>query len=158
MHKVMIELRLANLVNEATDEDFDPVLTPAQTYQKLLRQQTEKIRFKEMAGRIAAVMLVPYPPGIPMSMPGERLGKADSPVIRLILAMEEFGKRFPGFERETHGIEVDGDGDYWMRAVIEEDESRKKKKKRKRREPPPSNAPPVNKQRLKIKPVRRSTE
>jgi arginine decarboxylase len=55
-----------------------------------------------------------------MSMPGERLGGAESPVIKLILAMEQFGKRFPGFEREVHGIEVDGDGNYWMRAVIEE--------------------------------------
>ena len=52
-------------------------------------------------------------------MPGERLGSAESPVIKLILAMEEFGKRFPGFEREVHGIEVDAEGNYWMRAVIE---------------------------------------
>ena len=157
MHRAMMDLRLANLVNEATDEDFDPVLTPAQTYQTLLKHQTEKIRFAEMAGRIAAVMLVPYPPGIPMSMPGERLGNADSPVIKLILAMEEFGKQFPGFERETHGIEVDGEGNYWMRAVIEAD-GKKKKKKDRDKQAPPSNAPPVNKQRLKIKPVRRSTE
>lgn len=55
-----------------------------------------------------------------MSMPGERLGGPESPVIKLILAMERFGKRFPGFEREVHGIEVDPDGNYWMRAVIEE--------------------------------------
>ncbi len=103
----MIELNLAGLVNDACDEDFDPVLTPAQTYQKLVRGETEKLRFAEMAGRIAAVMLVPYPPGIPMSMPGERLGGPNTPVIKLILAMEEFGKRFPGFEREVHGIEVD---------------------------------------------------
>jgi arginine decarboxylase len=120
MHAAMIELDLPGLVNAACDEDFDPVLTPAQTYQKLVRHETERIRFKEMAGRIAACMLVPYPPGIPMSMPGERLGSVESPVIRLILAMEQFGKRFPGFEREVHGIEVDGDGNYWMRAVIEE--------------------------------------
>jgi arginine decarboxylase len=72
-----------------------------------------------MARRIAAVMLVPYPPGIPMSMPGERLGDAASPVVKLIVAMEEFGRRFPGFERETHGIETDDEGKYWMRAVIE---------------------------------------
>ena len=52
-------------------------------------------------------------------MPGERLGSKESAVIRLILATEEFGKRFPGFEREVHGIEVDPQGDYWMRAVIE---------------------------------------
>jgi arginine decarboxylase len=156
MHRVMIELNLAGLVNEATDEDFDPVLTPAQTYQKLVRSQTEKIRFAEMAGRIAAVMLVPNPPGIPMSMPGERLGSAESPVIRLILAMEEFGKRFPGFERETHGIEVDADGNYWMRAVIEKKTN--KKKKRTRPAPPSSNAPPLPKPRLKSKPIRRSGE
>ncbi len=119
MHAAMVQLNLSGLVNDACDEDFDPILTPAQTYQKLLRHETEKIRFTEMAGRIAAVMLVPYPPGIPMSMPGERLGSAESPVIKLILAMEEFGKRFPGFEREVHGIEVDAEGNYWMRAVIE---------------------------------------
>ena len=119
MHRAMIELNLAGLVNDACDEDFDPVLTPAQTYQKLVRGETERLRFADMAGRIAAVMLVPYPPGIPMSMPGERLGNAQSPVIRLILAMEEWGKRFPGFEREVHGIEVDGEGNYWMRGVIE---------------------------------------
>jgi arginine decarboxylase len=119
MHSAMIELNLAGLVNAACDEDFDPVLTPAQTYQKLVRHETERIPFTEMPGRIAAVMLVPYPPGIPMSMPGERLGGPESPVIRLILAMEKFGTRFPGFEREVHGIEVDSDGKYWMRAVIE---------------------------------------
>ena len=55
-----------------------------------------------------------------MSMPGERLGSVESPVIKLILAMEQFGKRFPGFEREVHGIEVDGEGNYWMRGVVEE--------------------------------------
>jgi arginine decarboxylase len=146
MHAVMIQLNLAGLVNDACDEDFDPILTPAQTYQKLLRGETEKVRFSEMAGRIAAVMLVPYPPGIPMSMPGERLGGAESPVIKLILAVEEFGKRFPGFEREVHGIEVDGDGNYWMRAVIEApDKKRSGNGNSKQR--PPNAAPPVKRKK-----------
>lgn len=144
MHAVMMQLRLANLVGEACDEDFDPVLTPAQTYQKLLRNETEKIRFTDMPGRIAAVMLVPYPPGIPMSMPGERFGGADSPVIRLILAMEEFGKRFPGFEREVHGVEVDSEGNYWMRSVVESTNKRRNGNGKHR---PPSSAPPVKKPR-----------
>ncbi len=127
MHAAMIELNLSNLVNAACDEDFDPILTPTQAYQKLIRGQTNRIPFEQMAGRIAAVMLVPYPPGIPMSMPGERLGDANSPVVKLILAMEEFGQRFPGFEREVHGIETDADGKYWMRAVTEEPKGRKPK-------------------------------
>jgi arginine decarboxylase len=153
MHAAMIELDLAGLVNAACDEDFDPVLTPAQTYQKLVRHETERIRFKDMAGRIAAVMLVPYPPGIPMSMPGERLGGPESPVIRLILAMEQFGKRFPGFEREVHGIEVDADGNYWMRAVVEDKPKKLRKSKR-----PPASEPPIGAPRLPSRPVRHSTE
>ncbi len=151
MNTAMKQMNLAGLVNEACDEDFDPVLTPAQTYQKLLRNGTERIRFNEMAGRITAVMLVPYPPGIPMSMPGERLGGPESPVIRLILAMEEFGKRFPGFEREVHGIEVDLHGDYWMRSVIESPGARKNGNSKHR---PPNSAPPVKKRKRSPSPVR----
>jgi arginine decarboxylase len=52
-------------------------------------------------------------------MPGERLGDSASPVVKLIVAMEEFDRRFPGFERETDGIETDDEGKYWMRAVVE---------------------------------------
>jgi arginine decarboxylase len=164
MHRAMVEMDLAGLVNAACDEDFDPVLTPAQTYQKLVRGETERLRFEKMAGRIAAVMLVPYPPGIPMSMPGERLGGPNTPVIKLILAMEEFGKRFPGFEREVHGIEVDAEGDYWMRGVIEQPLKRVRKRKAKIaapiEEPPGSNPPEeelVGVGHLDSKPIRRST-
>jgi arginine decarboxylase len=52
-------------------------------------------------------------------MPGERMGDTDSPIIKLLLALEKFGKQFPGFEREVHGIELGTDGEYWMRSVIE---------------------------------------
>jgi arginine decarboxylase len=143
MHAAMIELRLSALEAEACELDTHEVLTPAQTYQKLLRNGTEKVKFTEMAGRIAGVMLVPYPPGIPVCMPGERLGGPDSPVIKLILALEEFGKRFPGFEREVHGIEVDAAGEYWMRAVIETNGNGKRSKGKN----PPNSAPPVKRKR-----------
>jgi arginine decarboxylase len=151
MHSAMVEMNLSGLVNAACDEDFDPVLTPAQAYQKLVRGETEKIPFEQMAGRIAAVMLVPYPPGIPMSMPGERLGDKHSPVMKLIIAMEEFGRRFPGFERETHGIETGEDASYWMRAVIEAKPKRKSRKK-------PVFVADADKQPLKSRPVRRAGE
>lgn len=143
MHAAMVELRLTSLESEACEVEEVQVLTPAQTYQKLLRNGTEKIRFSEMPNRVAGVMLVPYPPGIPVCMPGERLGVLDSPVIRLILALEEFGKRFPGFEREVHGIEVDSEGNYWMRAVIEQNGKRGNGKHR----GAPSSAPPPVKRR-----------
>jgi arginine decarboxylase len=129
MHAAMVHLNLTNLLHQACDEEPDPVLTPSETYQKLIRNGTEKVRLSEMAKRIAGVMLVPYPPGIPVRMPGERMGGPDSPIIKLMLALEKFGKQFPGFEREVHGIEVDADGEYWMRSIIESSEPRTNGKK-----------------------------
>jgi len=149
MHGAMIELRLTALEGEACEVEEDQIFTPAQTYQKLLRNGTEKVKFTEMANRVAGVMLVPYPPGIPVCMPGERLGGPDSPVIKLILALEEFGKRFPGFEREVHGIEVDANGDYWMRGVIEITEASGKRTNGKK--DPPSSAPPLKRKRRAAK-------
>jgi arginine decarboxylase len=151
MHATMVELNLTGLVHEACDVDPDPVLTPAETYQKLVRHGTEKVRLSEAANRVTGVMLVPYPPGIPVRMPGERLGGPDSPTIRLLMAVEEFGKRFPGFEREVHGIEVDPQGDYWFRAVIEGQSVAKPTDHHHR---PPTSAPPVKKRRSGVKPLR----
>ena len=119
MHAAMKALRLPALLQEACDVEPDPLLTPAETYQKLVRDGTEKVKLTEMAGRITAVMLVPYPPGIPIRMPGERIGDANSPTIRFLLALEEFSRKFPGFEREVHGIEVDSQGGFWVRSIIE---------------------------------------
>ena len=152
MHATMVELNLTGLVHEACDVDPDPVLTPAETYQKLIRNGTEKVKLTEVANRITGVMLVPYPPGIPVRMPGERLGGPESPTIRLLLALEEFGKRFPGFEREVHGIEVDPQGDYWLRGVIENPAAPKPLGEQRHR--PPTSAPPVKKRRTGIKPLR----
>jgi arginine decarboxylase len=64
--------------------------------------------------------------------------------MRLILAFEEFGKRFPGFEREVHGIEVDAQGDYWMRGVIEARNGSRRNGKGKQ---PPSSAPPLKRKK-----------
>jgi arginine decarboxylase len=119
MHTAMKQTGLPCLLQEACDDTPNTVMTPAEAYQKLVREGTERVKLTEMAGRIPAVMIVPYPPGIPIRMPGERLGNANSPTIRFLLALEDFSKRFPGFEREVHGVEVDGQGEFWIRSVIE---------------------------------------
>ena len=154
MHKCMVELDLAGLVNAACDEDFDPVLTPAQTYQKLVKHRTERLRFAEMAGRIAAVMLVPYPPASPCPCPASASAAQSSPSSNSSSPWKSSASAFPGFEREVHGIEVDGDGNYWMRAVMEDTAA--PKKRRRGQTPPPTNAPALPKPRLKSKPVRRA--
>lgn len=44
-------------------------------------------------------------------MPGENTGPADGPVLGYLKALEGFDARFPGFEHDTHGVEIE-DGKY----------------------------------------------
>jgi arginine decarboxylase len=57
-------------------------------------------------------MVVPYPPGIPVIMPGERYGEANSGLIRYLQASEQLASQLPGFETEIHGIQAGEVGRY----------------------------------------------
>ncbi len=120
MHEEMRRLDLPGLLNKACDTIPDTVLSSAETYQKLVRGKTEKLKVEDVENRVSGHLLVPYPPGIPILMPGERLGNKDSPHIKFLLNLQEFSQRFPGFGHEIHGIEVDGEGVFWMRCVKKE--------------------------------------
>jgi arginine/lysine/ornithine decarboxylase len=93
-----------------------PVYTPAETYTKLVHNEIEQIPVDEMANRILATGIVPYPPGIPMLMPGENAGGEDSPFIGYLRALQAWDQRFPGFSHETHGVE-NRDGTYYVYCV-----------------------------------------
>lgn len=86
-----------------------PEMTPRRAYQKLMAGDAEKVPVSKMTGRIVAVGVIPYPPGIPIMMPGESAGAADGPWLTYLRTMQEFGQRFPGFGKEVEGTEeIDG--------------------------------------------------
>lgn len=84
------------------------VFSPVQAYEKLVRNDIERVTLEEAAGRVAATGIVPYPPGIPLLMPGENAGPADGPLLAYLKALEAFDRSFPGFTHDTHGIEAEG--------------------------------------------------
>ncbi|OPY50316.1 MAG: Orn/Lys/Arg decarboxylase, major domain [Methanosaeta sp. PtaU1.Bin112] len=119
MHSWMKENNLPKHLNDACNVIPPARYSSAETYQKLIRDQTERVRISEIArqkDRIAGHMLVPYPPGIPILMPGEVLEKGN-PQIKFLLKLEKFNGKFPGFEREIHGVEIDENGNFCMRVV-----------------------------------------
>ena len=95
-----------------------PVYSPADAYRHLVRGDVQRVGLASAAGRVAATGVVPYPPGIPLLMPGERFGRADEPQLAYLLALQDFDRRFPGFGHETHGVEV-VDGDYRLLCISE---------------------------------------
>jgi arginine decarboxylase len=89
----------------------DTVTTPAEAYRQLVGGQVEKVRIKDLVGRIASVMVVPYPPGIPVWMPGERLTTESADIRDYLAIYEDFDNAFPGFETEIHGVSVEREKD-----------------------------------------------
>ena len=90
-----------------------PVMPPRQAFRKLMQGQAEALPLDKMANRVVGVGVIPYPPGIPVVMPGENVGKADEPWISYMRSLEQWGERFPGFESELEGAEL-RDGKYFI--------------------------------------------
>jgi arginine/lysine/ornithine decarboxylase len=80
-------------------------MTPNAAYQHLVRGEIEHVALDELADRVLATSVVPYPPGIPMLMPGETTGAADGPYLSYLRALASWDRRFPGFGHDTHGVE-----------------------------------------------------
>ena len=80
-------------------------MKPADAYDKLVRREIEAVPVAELQGRIAAVMLVPYPPGIPLIMPGERFTPATRSIIDYLEFARTFDRSFPGFDSDVHGLQ-----------------------------------------------------
>jgi len=93
-----------------------PVMTPRRAFQRLMAGEAEKVPLDKMANRVVGVGVIPYPPGIPIVMPGENVGPADGPWLTYLRAVQEWGERFPGFAKEVEGTE-ERDGVYHIYCV-----------------------------------------
>ncbi|NMY51696.1 Orn/Lys/Arg decarboxylase N-terminal domain-containing protein [Pseudomonas sp. WS 5011] len=80
-------------------------IKPADAYNQLVRGEVEAVPIEQLEGRIAAVMLVPYPPGIPLIMPGERFTAQTRSIIDYLAFARTFDRSFPGFDADVHGLQ-----------------------------------------------------
>ena len=93
-------------------------IKPADAYDRLVRGEVEAVPIDQLQGRIAAVMLVPYPPGIPLIMPGERFTAATRSILDYLAFARTFDQAFPGFDIDVHGLQTDAGG-YCVDCLVE---------------------------------------
>ena len=120
MHFHLKKEDIANVTTKVFSILPDPEMAPWQAYQELVRGNVEELGIREMTGRIPAVMLVPYPPGIPVIMPGEKFNDRSKAILDYLAIFEDFDNSFPGFETETHGVtprRVDGRIRYFVNCL-----------------------------------------
>ena len=110
------ESRQTHWLAEAFSTLPTPVMTPNAAYQYLVRDEIEHVPLDQLADRVLATSVVPYPPGIPMLMPGESTGADDGPYLGYLRALSAWDKRFPGFGHDTHGVE-NRDGVYYVQCL-----------------------------------------
>jgi arginine/lysine/ornithine decarboxylase len=109
MHAAIRQHDLLGNLDGAFSHLPEPVLTPRETFARLVHGEVEQVPAAQLEGRILAVQVVPYPPGIPLLMPGERFDAKTRAVGNFLLGLESFDADFPGFGHHIHGVQVKTD-------------------------------------------------
>ena len=117
IHNINKKYNLPEILDKAYNVLPEQVITPYQAYQKILRCQTKKCNVKDLKDKVCAEMILPYPPGIPLILPGEKITDESIKILEFLLSFCEIGKHFPGFETEIHGAIKEDDGEYYVKII-----------------------------------------
>ncbi|WP_337945319.1 lysine decarboxylase LdcC, partial [Sutterella wadsworthensis] len=112
IHKLIVEHDLPNMMFHAFETLPKMVMTPFDAFQRELNGEVEEVRIQDMQDKVNANMILPYPPGVPLVMPGEMLTADNRAVLDFMLMLCEIGEHFPGFETDIHGAYRQPDGSY----------------------------------------------
>ena len=121
IHEVYKANDVARLTTEMYLSDMVPAMKPTDAFSKMAHREIERVAIDDLEERVTAVLLTPYPPGIPLLIPGERFNKV---IVNYLKFAREFNEKFPGFETDNHGLVkqlVNGKAEYFVDCVKHED-------------------------------------
>ncbi len=101
IHNIYKQYNVARLTTDMYLSDMIPAMRPTDAWSKMAHRETERVEIDELEGRITAMLVTPYPPGIPLLIPGERFNKT---IVEYLRFARTFNEQFPGFETDIHGL------------------------------------------------------
>ena len=117
LHDTYKSYDIARLTTEMYTSDMEPAMKPADAFAFVAHRKTERVPIDKLEGRITTSLLTPYPPGIPLLIPGERFNKT---IVGYLQFARDFNAKFPGFEADIHGLvqqDVGGRPEYFVDCV-----------------------------------------
>ncbi len=108
---------VARMTTEMYLSDMQPAMKPSDAFARMAHEELDRVEIDDLEGRITAVLLTPYPPGIPLLIPGEMFNKT---IIDYLKFARDFSQKLPGFETDIHGLvteEVNGVKRYFVDCV-----------------------------------------
>ncbi len=101
VHQMYARHGIARLTTDMYLSDLTPAMRPADAYAAIAQRKTERVPIDQLEGRITTSLVTPYPPGIPLLIPGEVFNKKIVDYLRFSRA---FSQECPGFETDIHGL------------------------------------------------------
>lgn len=118
IHEYFRKHAILDRMQEAFEVIPDQVMKPADAYHEVVKKNVEYVELNKMMGHTPAVMMVPYPPGIPIMMGGEAMNKKAEPIFEYLKLRQDFENEFPGYESDIHGVErTERDGKKFFRTL-----------------------------------------
>ncbi|HCI12822.1 MAG: lysine decarboxylase [Gallionellales bacterium GWA2_60_142] len=117
IHDAYNKHNVARMTTEMYLSDMQPAMKPSDAFAKMAHDEIDRVEIDQLEGRITAVLLTPYPPGIPLLIPGEIFNKT---IVDYLKFARDFSQHLPGFETDIHGLvaeEVDGVKRYFVDCV-----------------------------------------
>ncbi|NMM75328.1 lysine decarboxylase [Acidovorax sp. SRB_14] len=118
VHQLYAKYDIARLTTEIYLSDLTPAMKPSDAYAHIAHRQTERVAIDDLEGRITVGLITPYPPGIPLLVPGEVFNKK---IVDYLKFAREFAAMSPGFETDIHGLveieDEDGHVSYYADCV-----------------------------------------
>jgi len=117
IHDVYKANDIARLTTDMYLSNMIPAMKPTDAFAKMAHRDIDRVSIDDLEGRTTAVLLTPYPPGIPLLIPGEQFNQV---IIDYLKFARIFNERFPGFETDVHGLVkeiVNGKAIYYVDCV-----------------------------------------
>ncbi len=118
IHQLYAKYDIARLTTDMYLSDLTPTMKPSDAYAHIALRKTERVEIDHLEGRITVGLVTPYPPGIPLLIPGEVFNRK---IVDYLKFSREFNTRCPGFETDIHGLveeERDGQHRYYADCVV----------------------------------------
>ena len=101
VHQLYAKYDIARLTTDMYLSELTPAMNPADAYACIARRRVERVEIDHLEGRITTSLITPYPPGIPLLIPGEVFNKK---IVDYLKFAREFARMLPGFETDIHGL------------------------------------------------------
>ena len=115
VHTLYAKYDIARLTTEMYLSDLQPAMKPSDAFAYIAHRKTERVGIDHLEGRITTSLLTPYPPGIPLLIPGERFNRK---IVDYLQFTRAFNAAFPGFDTDVHGL-VDDEGEGLRRYCVD---------------------------------------